>query len=125
MPCVTRQGASPGRHGGAADVAWVSLLTVRAILAQVKLSFSRVYHQATPRFPQRTCRRRPRLWKNQDPQIAIRGPAARRGMGKLHRGARTHLVDEPVDNELRLAAGMVDPARGSGNAARARGAHRE
>jgi hypothetical protein len=37
----------PGRHGGTADVAWVSLLTVRAILAQVKLSFSRVYHQAT------------------------------------------------------------------------------
>jgi hypothetical protein len=118
-------GPSLDRHGGTADVAWVSLLTVRAILAQVKLSFSRVYHQATPRFPQRTGRRRPRLWKNQDPQIVIRGPAVRRGMGKLHRGARTHLVDEPVDNELRLAASPAGPARTSGNAARARGAHRE
>jgi hypothetical protein len=48
MPCLTRPGASLNRHGGAADVAWVSLLTVRAILVQVKLSFSRVCHQATP-----------------------------------------------------------------------------
>jgi len=35
---VTRPGASLDRHGGTADVAWVSLLTVRVILAQVKLS---------------------------------------------------------------------------------------
>ena len=41
MPCVARPGASLPRHGGTADVAWVSLLTVRAILVQVKLSFSR------------------------------------------------------------------------------------
>jgi len=40
MPCVARPGASLARHGGTADAAWVSLLTVRAILAQVKLSFS-------------------------------------------------------------------------------------
>jgi hypothetical protein len=40
MPCVARPGASLDRHGGTADVARVSLLTVRAILAQVKLSFS-------------------------------------------------------------------------------------
>ena len=42
MPCVARPGASLARHGGTADVAWVSLLTVRAILVQVKLSFSRL-----------------------------------------------------------------------------------
>ena len=53
------------------------------------------------------------------------GAGCRRGMGKLHCGARTHLVDEPVDNELRLAVDPVDPVRSSGNAARARGAHRE
>jgi hypothetical protein len=47
MPCVARPGASLARHGSTADVAWVSLLTVRAILVQVKLSFSRVYRQAT------------------------------------------------------------------------------
>ena len=40
MPCVARPGASPDGRGGTADVAWVSLLTVWAILVQVKLSFS-------------------------------------------------------------------------------------
>jgi hypothetical protein len=33
-------GRTPVGHDGAADVAWVSLLTVRVILPQVKLSFS-------------------------------------------------------------------------------------
>jgi hypothetical protein len=40
MPCAARPGAHPVGHGGAADVAWVSLLTVWVIPAQVKLSFS-------------------------------------------------------------------------------------
>ena len=75
------QAARLDRHGGTADVAWVSLLTVRVILAQVKLSRSPVCHRATPRFPQRTRRRRLRLWKNQGPQIAIRGLAAATGWG--------------------------------------------
>jgi len=81
MPCAALPGASPDGHDGTADVAWVSLLTVWAILVQVKLSFSRAYHQATPRFPQRSRRRRPRLWKNRHPQIAIQGPAAAEGWG--------------------------------------------
>jgi hypothetical protein len=38
MSCVARPGARPVGHGNAADAAWVSLLTVRVILAQVKLS---------------------------------------------------------------------------------------
>jgi hypothetical protein len=40
MSCIARPGARPGGHADGADVAWVSLLTVRVILAQVKLSFS-------------------------------------------------------------------------------------
>ena len=50
------------------------------------------------------------------------GAGCRHGMGKPHCSARTHLVDEPVDNELRLVIDVVAPIvararlRGEGSA---------
>ncbi len=118
MPCVARPGASLARHGGTADVAWVSLLTVRAILAQVKLSFSRSTAGQHSDFHNGAVAGDLGCGKIETRRSPSGGPGCRRGMGKPHCGARTHLVDEPVDNELRLAVGTVDSARGSGNTAR-------
>src|SRR3984957_6231087 len=59
------------------------------------------YHHGTPRFPQRIRRRRLRLWKINVRSPTRWAPAAARERGKPRYSARTHLVDGPVDNELR------------------------
>jgi hypothetical protein len=91
------------------DATGVSLLTVKAIGAQVKPSRSAPpsaarspgYHHGTPRFPQRIRRRRLRLWKINVRRPTRWEPAAARERGKPRYSVRTHLVDGPVDNELR------------------------
>jgi hypothetical protein len=48
----------------------------------------------------------------------LREAGCRHGMGKPHCSLRTHLVDEPVDNELRLVTDVVEPSarlRGEGS----------
>ena len=97
------------------DATGVSLLTVKAIGAQVKPSRahrpvtarSPGYHHGTPRFPQRIRRRRLRLWKINVRRPTRWEPAAARERGKPRYSARTHLVDGPVDNELRSAADVT------------------
>jgi hypothetical protein len=66
---------------------WLSLLTVWVIRAQVKLSLPR---PETPRFPQRTYRRRLRLWKIRSTG-RLREAVCRFGMGKPRRSLRAHL----------------------------------
>ena len=90
---AVRLGPDTGRVAIAGGT-WVSLLTVKAISAQVKLNHrgaargfrvrrrpahSRVYHRGTPRFPQRRRLRRPRLWKIRVRRPATRQPAAAAG----------------------------------------------
>jgi hypothetical protein len=113
MPCVARPGASLARHGGTADAAWVSLLTVRAILAQVKLSFFRSTISQHRDFHNGAVAGDLGCGKIE----TRRSPPGGRlppGVGKPHGGARTHLVDEPVDNELRFSGrrGRLGPELG-------------
>jgi hypothetical protein len=95
---------------------WLSLFTVRAILPQVKPSRP----GPSPDLEHRDFHNGPAVGDLGCGKSAsagrLTGPAAAMGMGKPHRSARTHLVDEPVDNELRSVVDGVER-----NAARARG----
>ena len=52
------------------------------------------------------------------PAGRLPGASCRQGMGKQRCIARTQLVDEPVDNELRLVIGIDRIDRGSGKTVR-------
>jgi hypothetical protein len=82
---------------------WLSLLTVRVIHAQVKPSAAgRAQHDDFHNVPTADdlgCGK-------SGFGDCLPGADSRHGMRKPHSSARTHPVDEPVDNELRL---VIDP----------------
>jgi hypothetical protein len=89
-----------------ANATWVSLLTVRVIDAQVKPGrFRMVKHHDFHNVPTADdlgCGKSMFAGRLPGGWLPPRG-------GETHCSLRTHLVDEPVDNELRLVIDAVEP----------------
>jgi len=101
MSCPPRGSTGRGRT-------WLSLLTVRVIHAQVKPSGAVPVNTGVQHDDFHNVPTADDLGCGKS-RFGDRLPGAggRHGMGKPHSSARTHPVDEPVDNELRL---VIDPA---------------